>query len=120
MGQVAANTALFRNGTLPRRAKPAKEEEAPAEVQAGQPSIEILQNGVNKERANSSMTPHAFEGLQERGVYSDKHSSRTCSGLSTLPEQTTSCSKRLLFDTQSVYFFRGFPLRGRTALAYRW
>ena len=37
------------------------------EVQAGQPSIEILQNGVNKERANSSMTPHAFEGLQERG-----------------------------------------------------
>ena len=37
------------------------------EVQAGQPSMEILQNGVNKERANSSMTPHAFEGLQERG-----------------------------------------------------
>ena len=29
--------------------------------------MEILQNGVNKERANSSMTPHAFEGLQERG-----------------------------------------------------
>jgi len=90
--QLAANTALVRNGTLPRRAKPAKqavmaatepakEEEAPAEVQAGQPSMEILQNGVNKERANSSMTPHAFEGLQERGVYSDKHSSRTCCGL---------------------------------------
>ena len=37
------------------------------EVQAGQPSMEILPNGVNKERANSSMTPHAFEGLQERG-----------------------------------------------------
>lgn len=166
------------------------------EVQAGQPSMEILQNGVNKERANSSMTPHAFEGLQERGnlafaadsavdpvvccigryladrlagslsllaswlipgrvtrsiwlrpTYSlvicqaqreknakvctlisiprvpaaaSEHSSRTCSGLSTLPEQTTSCSKRLLFVTQSVYFFRGFPLRGRTALAYRW
>merc|ERR1719201_1149427 len=61
--QLAANTALFMNGTLPRRAKPAeqavmaatepaKEEEAPAEVQVAQPSMEILQNGVNKERAN--------------------------------------------------------------------
>ena len=156
----------------------------------------ILPNGVNKERANSSMTAHAFELMKQQGkiafpadsaadpvvccmaryvadrlagslsllaswlipgrvtrsiwlrpTYSlvicqaqreknakvctlisiprvpaaaSEHSSRTCSGLSTLPEQTTSCSKRLLFVTQSVYFFRGFPLRGRTALAYRW
>ena len=29
--------------------------------------MEILPNGVNKERANSSMTAHALEGLKERG-----------------------------------------------------
>ena len=38
------------------------------EVQAEQPSMEILPNGVNKERANSSMTAHALEGLKERGI----------------------------------------------------
>ena len=37
------------------------------EVQAGQPSMVILPNGVNKERANSSMTAHAFELMKQQG-----------------------------------------------------